>query len=127
MTILIKMETHASDYAPLNAPKNRLNANKKKLLQAVNRMISVFTRVLMTILIFVMAFVQSNVKMTKFFAIMNLFQTDAKKPKIAFPNKKITTETSALTNNVLLNVPKPDIFVREVLMNTDARKKMSAF
>jgi len=35
-------------------------------------------------------------------------------------------ETSAPTNNALLNAQKPDICAKEMSMNTDAKKKISA-
>ena len=114
VTISIKKETHVSEFVPLNAPKTRLSAVRRKLLQVANKMISAFTRDLIIISSSVMAFAQLNVRMTKTFAQMILFQTDATNPKTASPNKKITTETSVPTSNVLLNAPKHDIYAKEL-------------
>ena len=74
-----------------------------------------------------MAFVKLNAKKLNSSVRTILFQMTAHNPKIASLNKRIMRETSAPTNNVHSNVQKPDICVKEVLMNTDARKKMYAF
>jgi hypothetical protein len=51
---------------------------------------------------------------------------DVNKKKTAFQNKKITTTTFAHTNNVHLHAQSHVICVKEILMSTDAKKKMYA-
>ena len=74
-----------------------------------------------------MAFVKLNAKKLNSNARMILFQMAAHNLKIASLSKRIMRETYAPTNNVHSNVRKPDTCVKEVLMNTGARKKMYAF
>ena len=46
------------------------------------------------------------------------------KKKTVFQNKKITRTIFAHTNNVHLHAKRKNICVKEILMSTDAKKKM---
>ena len=127
VTTSIIMETLANDFVPLNALKTKSNVDKLKLLQDACKTISASTGDSMIITSSVMGFVQLNAKMMNSSVQMILPQPGAPSLKIVLLNRKITKETFAPTNNAHSNVPKPDICVKEVLMNTDARKKMYAF
>ena len=122
------MVIHANDFAQLNALKIKSNVAKNKLQQAAYKTISAFTKDLIGItLSFVTDFAQSNVKMMKWNAQLLLNPMVARKLKTAFQNKKTMRETSVLTNNALLNVPKQDICAKEMSTNMDAKKKMYVF
>ena len=102
MTTSIIMVIHANDFAQLNALKIKSNVAKNKLQRAAYKMTSAFTKDLIgTILSFVTAFAQSNVKMMKWNAQLLLNPMVARKLKTAFQNKKTTKETYALTSNAL--------------------------
>ena len=88
---------------------------------------SAFTKDSIIITNSVMASVKLNAKKPSSSVRMILFQMAAHNLKIASLNKRIMRETYVPTSSVHLSVPKPDICVKEVLMNTDARKKMYAF
>ena len=86
----MKMGILVHDFAQLNAQRTKSNVANPKLILAAFKTIFVFTKALMTTLIFAMDFVRFNVRILSSFVPDQTLWRVVRLPQNAFQNKKIT-------------------------------------